>query len=309
MKVEAINHINVFVKDLEVAVKRFSDILGTQFIGPFTVGRTQDKVAYDTLGFKIVGATSPTSSVTKYIDEHGEGVAAIGLKVPDIEEAIRELTTKDIDILERKEKVGPLKTAVTDPKNAYGVSFELIEYRGVRPVTIAGLQLRKVIQSIPWMSETPKSKIKVEAIDHIHIFVKDLEASVKRFCDILGTPFLGPQLVIKTQNKTAFNFFGLEIMAGALPTSYVVKHIDEHGEGVATIALKVPDIEEAIVGLAAKDVGIIRRGEVVGPLKTAHTDPKNTHGVGFELAEYKYVHPLVLAELQKGEQINIPWMY
>jgi methylmalonyl-CoA/ethylmalonyl-CoA epimerase len=309
MKVDAVDHINVFVKDLGVAVKRFSDILGTQFIGPFTVGRAQDKVAYDSLGFKIVAATSPTSRVTKYIDKHGEGVTAIGLKVPDIEEAIRELASKDIDILEREEKVGFLKTAVTDPANAYGVSFELTEYRGVRPVTIAGLQLRKVIQNIPWMSETPKSKIMVEAIDHIHIFVKDLEGTVKRFCDILGIPFLGPQLVVKTQNRTAFSFLGLEIMAGALPTSYVVKHIDEHGEGVANIALKVQDIEEAIVGLAANDIGIIRRGEVVGPLKTAHTDPKNAHGVGFELAEYKYVHPVVLAELQKGGQINIPWMY
>jgi len=308
MKVEAVDHINVFVKDLEVAVKRFSDILGTQFIGPFTVGKAQDKVAYDTLGFKIVAATSPTSSVTKYIDEHGEGVAGIGLKVPDIEEAITELATKDINILEREEKPGPLKTAVTDPKNAYGVSFELTEYRGVRPVTIAGLQSRGVIQHIPWMSESPKSNKKVEAIDHIHIFVKDLEATVKRFCDILGTPFLGPQTVKKTQNRTAFNVLGLEIMAAGLPTSYIVKHIDEHGEGVAMIALKVPDIEEAIVGLAAKDIDIIRRGEVVGPLKSAQTDPKNTHGVCFELAEYKHVHPVVLAELQKAGQINIPWM-
>jgi len=309
MKVEAVDNINVFVKDLEVAVKHFSGILGTQFIGPFTVGKTQDKVAYDSLGFKIVAATSPTSRVTKYIDEHGEGVAAIGLKVPDIEEAIRELATKDIDILEREEKPGPLKTAVTDPKDAYGVSFELTEYRGVRPVTIAGLQLRGVIQHIPWISESPKSNKKVEAIDHIHILVKDLEAAVKRFCDILGTPFVGPQLVKKTQNKTAFNFLGLEIMASALPTSYVVKHIDEYGEGVANIGLKVSDIEEAIVGLAAKDIGIIRKRDEVGPLKFAHTDPKNNHGVGFELVEYKYVHPVVLAELQKGGQISIPWMY
>ena len=52
MKVEGIDHIHVYVKDLEAAVKLFSDILGSHFVGPmeFPTIRT----AFDDLGFEII---------------------------------------------------------------------------------------------------------------------------------------------------------------------------------------------------------------------------------------------------------------
>ena len=147
MKVEGIDHIHVYVNDLEAAVKFFSDILGSHFVGPmeFPTIRT----AFDDLGFEIIQPKTPDDLRAKFIEEHGEGIGAIGLKVANVDEAAAELEAKGVQIIRRRG--GPdrdIQIALTDPKSAYGVQFELVEYRNTKGVLWANL--RKV-RDLPWM--------------------------------------------------------------------------------------------------------------------------------------------------------------
>ena len=142
--------------------------------------------------------------------------------------------------------------------------------------------------------------MKVERIDHIHIIVKDLEAAAKFFSDMMGTTFVR-RGDTGLGFKVAFDNLGLEIMQPISSGNPVAEHLEKHGEGVAYIGLKVTNIEEAIAELEAKGIRVKRWREVwKGDIKGARTDsPEKTHGVTFELIEYKNVHPVAMANLQK----------
>ncbi|MFC1885683.1 VOC family protein [Thermodesulfobacteriota bacterium] len=131
--------------------------------------------------------------------------------------------------------------------------------------------------------------MKVEKIDHIHIFVKDLDKAIKFFETALGTKFADPHLAEKLDAKTTLDPLGLEIIESGSKDGVVAKTIERRGEGLAAISLKVPDIEEAITHLESLGVRLVRRIEA-GKMKEAQFHPKDTFGVMLELCEYELEH-------------------
>jgi len=131
--------------------------------------------------------------------------------------------------------------------------------------------------------------MKVERIDHIHIFVKDLEKSKGVFSRILGTKFCEPMVSEEWGLKSVLDPLGVELMASTSPEGFIAKTIERRGEGLAAISLKVPDIEEAIAELTAMGLRLVSRFEV-GQLKEAHFHPKDAFGVMIELCEYREEH-------------------
>ena len=127
MKVEKIDHVHIFVKDLDKATKLFEEILGTKFAKPHSIEDMDIRFTLDPTGLEIVEGISENSPVTKAIERRGEGLAAISLKVPDIEQAITHLTSLGIRLLERIES-GKIKEAQFHPKDTFGVMLELCEY-------------------------------------------------------------------------------------------------------------------------------------------------------------------------------------
>lgn len=140
MKVEKIDHINLYVNDAEKVAKLFSDIMDIRFLKPLAPDAGYNlTMSFDNkLGFKLSQPTSTDSPIARYIEEHGEGIAAIALKVPNIDEAIAELKAKGIGILRRGESQDT-KFAVTDPKNTFGIQFELVEYDSVASIALGAL--------------------------------------------------------------------------------------------------------------------------------------------------------------------------
>ena len=146
MKVERIDHIHVYVKNLETAVKSFSDLLGSRFVGP-----TQHpvcRVAFDNLGFELVEPT-PEHPMAKALEERGEGAHCIGVKVPNIDEAVAELEAKGIKILFRgiRGRID-VEVAHTDPKALHGVCIELVQYQDTQGALWANLNK---VRDLPWM--------------------------------------------------------------------------------------------------------------------------------------------------------------
>lgn len=127
MEVERIDHIHVFVKDLEKAVTFFEDILGSTFSEMRHNEELQLNWRMNTLGLELLSSSSPDGAVAKLVERKGEGLAGISLKVDNIEEAVSELQSHGIRLISRYEG-GILKEADFHPKDCFGVVMELCEY-------------------------------------------------------------------------------------------------------------------------------------------------------------------------------------
>ncbi|MFC1999339.1 VOC family protein [Chloroflexota bacterium] len=131
MKVEKLDHIHIYVKDLEKAIKFFEDILGIKFLGTKTWEQYGGGIreAFAPPGILLLEGTNPDSDVTKVIEMRGEGLHGISLKVANIDEGIAELQSKGMRFLNKYE-VGRVKEALFHPKDSFGVCIELGEYSG-----------------------------------------------------------------------------------------------------------------------------------------------------------------------------------
>ena len=147
MKIEKLLHVHVIVKDFVQAAERFSDLLGTKFVGPFPAV-SPIKTAFDVFGVELMQPLPETESyVADFLKEKGEGVASISFKVENIEEAISELEAKGVTIL-LKGGNEHIKVAVTDPKDCHGVGLELLEFQEIQaaPLVVSGK-----VTELPWI--------------------------------------------------------------------------------------------------------------------------------------------------------------
>ena len=96
MQIEKIDRILVAVRDLGIASKFFSDLLGLKF-DEINVDE-QEKVQYvrSALGLELIQSTSPDGPVARFIEKRGEGLYAFTLKVDDIEVAMEEMQKKGL---------------------------------------------------------------------------------------------------------------------------------------------------------------------------------------------------------------------
>jgi len=129
MKVEKIDHIHAYAKDLEGAVRLFTDLLGKEFLPLWESVDFGARAAFHPLGFEFLQPTDPNGPVAQTIGPREEGILFVCFKVPDIEEAIAEMEWRGIKMI-HKYQVGQLKEALFESTNTFGVQIELCEYPG-----------------------------------------------------------------------------------------------------------------------------------------------------------------------------------
>lgn len=139
MKIEKIDRILVAVRDLGIASKLFSGLLGLKF-DEINVDE-QEKVQYvrSALGLELIQSTSPDGPVARFIEKRGEGLYAVTFKVDDIEFAIEELQKKGLKLV-ADSKTGGLREAYFHPKDSHGIMIVLCEYEIKHGATIAELK-------------------------------------------------------------------------------------------------------------------------------------------------------------------------
>ncbi|MBI2918798.1 MAG: VOC family protein [Chloroflexi bacterium] len=142
--------------------------------------------------------------------------------------------------------------------------------------------------------------MKVDKIDHIHVYVKDLKAATRQFSKIMGTKFSDPVVVEKFNLRSVLEPLGIELIESTTPDGPVARFVEKRGEGLAAISLKVPDIKAATAELKALGMRVV--GELVtGGLKEVQFHPGDSHGVMIELCEYEEVSGAVVA-IEKGSR-------
>ena len=127
-------------------------------------------------------------------------------------------------------------------------------------------------------------------LDHIGIAVKDVEAALKFYAEILGLPLEGEEIISEQKVKTTFLPIGdteVELLESTEPDGPVAKFIEKKGEGIQHIAFKVNDIEAALKELEDKGIRLIDKKPRIGAgnKKIAFLHPKDTFGVLVELSE------------------------
>ena len=132
-------------------------------------------------------------------------------------------------------------------------------------------------------------------IEHIGIAVKDLNAAIKYYEEILGLTCYSIEEVPEQKVKTAFFKIGqtkIELLESTSPDGPVGKFIEKKGEGIHHIAFAVNDLEAQLLDASSKGVQLIdavpRKG--AEGLDIAFLHPKSTFGVLTELCENKHVN-------------------
>lgn len=127
-----IEHIGIAVKDLDLSNDLFSKLLNKSHYKVEEV--TSEKVAtsfFQTGESKIelLAATSPDSTIAKYIEKKGEGIHHIAFAVNDIEAEVKRLIAEGFQPISAEPKKGADNKLVFffHPKSTNGVLIELCQ--------------------------------------------------------------------------------------------------------------------------------------------------------------------------------------
>jgi methylmalonyl-CoA/ethylmalonyl-CoA epimerase len=135
---EKIDRVAIAVKDLEKAVEFFSDLLDIEFD---IVGSSQElgmRGAYSASGLELIEPTHPESIIGRFLEERGEGLWAVVLKVKNMDEAIKKFKEKGLKVA-GDVTAGAMREVAFHPKGSHGVEIVLAEYPEKHGATVAAL--------------------------------------------------------------------------------------------------------------------------------------------------------------------------
>ena len=132
MKILGIEHIGIAVNRIDSSAPFWEEVLGIQLTGRETVVEEGVETGiYDTGSGKIelLESLSSDSSIQKFLNNKGEGIHHICLRVDNLLNAVSELKDKGISVIYPEPKTGAEGYLVTfiHPKDTGGVLVELAE--------------------------------------------------------------------------------------------------------------------------------------------------------------------------------------
>ncbi len=130
--IQKIDHLGIAVKNIDAAMKVYTDILGLKVTGIETVEEQKVKTAFIPVGeskIELLESTSPDGPIAKFIEKRGEGIQHIALRVDNLEAKLKELKEKGVRLIDEKPRIGAggAKIAFIHPKDTKGVLIELCE--------------------------------------------------------------------------------------------------------------------------------------------------------------------------------------
>jgi len=129
MKIEQIDHICVAVRDLEQAVRAWERALGIQVAERYQEGAEKINVArfyFGNVAFELMESTSPDGEVAKFVERKGEGLYLLSLRVDDVDNAVAELKTKGVRLIDQEpRRGGGAVYAFAHPRAFTGVLVEI----------------------------------------------------------------------------------------------------------------------------------------------------------------------------------------
>lgn len=107
--IEKIDHLGIAVKNLEQAMKIYTDSLGLKLIQVEVLDKANLRIAFFSVGGVLIELLAPMSEeagVAKFIAQKGEGIHHIAYRVKDIENALKDLKEKGVKLTDEKSRPG-----------------------------------------------------------------------------------------------------------------------------------------------------------------------------------------------------------
>ncbi len=128
-------------------------------------------------------------------------------------------------------------------------------------------------------------------IDHLGVAVRDLEAAVATYRDVLGFEIKGRDHLEERGLDVAFVDTGsgrIELIAPSRQGSEVSGFLDKRGEGLHHLCVAVDDLDATLAKLVARGARLIDTKAKAGAhgSRVAFVHPKGACGVLLELVEH-----------------------
>ncbi|MDW0112095.1 methylmalonyl-CoA epimerase [Sporosarcina saromensis] len=127
-----VDHIGIAVKDLQLALPYYTEVLQLPLLGIEEVPSQNVTVAFLDAGnikLELLEPIGEEGAVAKFIEKRGEGMHHIAFGVTSIQERMEELKAKGVQLLQDQPKQGAGGAAVAfmHPKASFGVLYELCD--------------------------------------------------------------------------------------------------------------------------------------------------------------------------------------
>lgn len=131
MNIKKVDHIGIAVKNLDEAIKLYTEVLGLKVDAYETVEEQKVKTAIINVGeskIELLESTTPDGTIATFIEKRGEGIHHLALTVSNIETALQEIKAKNIPLIDEKPRKGVQSTRVgfIHPKGSK-ILLELVE--------------------------------------------------------------------------------------------------------------------------------------------------------------------------------------
>lgn len=132
MLITHIEHIGIAVKDLDMAITYYENVLGLKCYAIEEVVDQKVKTAFFKVGdtkIELLESTDPEGPIGKFIEKKGEGIHHIAFNVPQLEEALKEVDESGIQLIDKEPRKGAegMNIAFLHPKSTFGVLTEFCE--------------------------------------------------------------------------------------------------------------------------------------------------------------------------------------
>ncbi|MFH1112979.1 MAG: methylmalonyl-CoA epimerase [Pseudomonadota bacterium] len=130
MKIKRIAHLGVAVRDLNAALKFFTEGL------PLDLTHTEDyqgmRIGFIPVGessLELLEDVSGSSAIKTYLDKNGEGIHHIAFEVDNIHEAVAELKKNGVRLIDETPREGAhgMTIAFIHPRAGHGILMELVQ--------------------------------------------------------------------------------------------------------------------------------------------------------------------------------------
>jgi len=127
---EKIDHIGIVVKDLDKAIRVFSEALGLTVRTIQVLEEYQAKIAFLPIGESFIELCQPIGpgEDQDFLTEHGEGLQHICFEVKNIDKTLEEIGRK-VELRDKKPRLGAegSRIAFLDPQSVFNIEIELAE--------------------------------------------------------------------------------------------------------------------------------------------------------------------------------------
>jgi len=125
MKIENIDHVTIYVRDLEKAKQFFSQLLDSEFADIVEGEVLNLRRSMGPAGIELIEPLTPDGPVARTIEKKGEGLHLVSLKVSDFDKAVAEMESRGVRVAANIGRPGA-RLALFHPKDTYGVMLEFV---------------------------------------------------------------------------------------------------------------------------------------------------------------------------------------